>query len=138
MLKFSFFFSSTLTVCRSPSEPRRSSDSYRFFQSFTLSRTHTFDFPRPFMDYSVLWGIIGPGISGAVFGAGWWFWVDAVVCSFVKVPFVHYLPGTIFLFGFYIFVFHHLFFFPFPLSRFSSKSYENRGRYHLRFGVWVF
>ncbi|KMZ76404.1 putative Transmembrane protein 50a [Zostera marina] len=93
MLKFSFFFSSTLTVCRSPSEPRRSSDSYRFLQSFTLSRTHTFDFPRPFMDYSVLWGIIGPGISGAVFGAGWWFWVDAVVCSFVKVPFVHYLPG---------------------------------------------
>lgn len=42
---------------------------------------------------ALLWGIIGPGVSGAVFGAGWWFWVDAVVCSAVPVSFLHYLPG---------------------------------------------
>ncbi|KAL5205815.1 hypothetical protein ABZP36_034024 [Zizania latifolia] len=42
---------------------------------------------------ALLWGIIGPGVSGAVFGAGWWFWVDAVVCSAVQVSFLHYLPG---------------------------------------------
>lgn len=29
----------------------------------------------------------GPMISGALFGAGWWFWVDAVACSASKVPF---------------------------------------------------
>ncbi|CAL8997232.1 unnamed protein product [Prunus brigantina] len=45
------------------------------------------------MDLSELWAIFGPGVAGAVFGAGWWFWVDAVVCSSVKVSFVHYLPG---------------------------------------------
>lgn len=45
------------------------------------------------MDLSELLAIFGPGISGAVFGAGWWFWVDAVVCSAVQVPFLHYLPG---------------------------------------------
>ncbi|PIN15848.1 putative membrane protein [Handroanthus impetiginosus] len=45
------------------------------------------------MDLSELLAIFGPGVAGAVFGAGWWFWVDAVVCSSVKVPFVHYLPG---------------------------------------------
>ncbi|MFS7983653.1 hypothetical protein Hanom_Chr11g00977021 [Helianthus anomalus] len=45
------------------------------------------------MDVSELWAIFGPGIAGAVFGAGWWFWVDAVVCSAVKVSFLHYLPG---------------------------------------------
>ncbi|XP_073043668.1 uncharacterized protein [Primulina eburnea] len=45
------------------------------------------------MDLIELLAIFGPGISGAVFGVGWWFWVDAVVCSAVKVPFVHYLPG---------------------------------------------
>ncbi|KAL0438024.1 UNVERIFIED_CONTAM: hypothetical protein Slati_2285400 [Sesamum latifolium] len=45
------------------------------------------------MDLSELLAIFGPGVSGAVFGTGWWFWVDAVVCSSVKVPFVHYLPG---------------------------------------------
>lgn len=45
------------------------------------------------MDFSELWAIFGPGIAGAVFGAGWWFWVDAVVCSSVKVSFLHYLPG---------------------------------------------
>ncbi|XP_078444760.1 transmembrane 50A-like protein [Wolffia australiana] len=45
------------------------------------------------MDRSELWAIFGPGVAGAVFGAGWWFWVDAVVCSAVKVSFLHYLPG---------------------------------------------
>ncbi|KAE8077392.1 hypothetical protein FH972_015959 [Carpinus fangiana] len=45
------------------------------------------------MDLTELWAIFGPGVAGAVFGAGWWFWVDAVVCSSVKVSFVHYLPG---------------------------------------------
>lgn len=37
----------------------------------------------------------GPGISGALFGAGWWFWVDAVACTNDKVPFVQYIPGII-------------------------------------------
>ncbi|KAK3428334.1 hypothetical protein EUGRSUZ_F04378 [Eucalyptus grandis] len=46
------------------------------------------------MDLSELWAIFSPGFAGAVFGAGWWFWVDAVVCSSVTVSFVHYLPGT--------------------------------------------
>jgi hypothetical protein len=41
----------------------------------------------------MLWAIIGPGVAGALFGAGWWFWVDAVVCSAVQVSFIHYLPG---------------------------------------------
>ncbi|KAK4387294.1 hypothetical protein Sango_2336000 [Sesamum angolense] len=45
------------------------------------------------MNLAELLAIFGPGVAGAVFGAGWWFWVDAVVCSSVKVPFVHYLPG---------------------------------------------
>ncbi|KAK8507705.1 hypothetical protein V6N13_025360 [Hibiscus sabdariffa] len=45
------------------------------------------------MDLGELWAIFGPGIAGAVFGAGWWFWVDAVVCDAVTVSFVHYLPG---------------------------------------------
>ncbi|XP_071711799.1 uncharacterized protein [Rutidosis leptorrhynchoides] len=45
------------------------------------------------MDLSELLAIFGPGVAGAVFGAGWWFWVDAVVCSSVKVSFLHYLPG---------------------------------------------
>ncbi|AAF79798.1 T32E20.29 [Arabidopsis thaliana] len=45
------------------------------------------------MDLAELWAIFGPGFSGAVFGTGWWFWVDAVVCSSIQVPFVHYLPG---------------------------------------------
>ncbi|GER37776.1 transmembrane protein 50a, partial [Striga asiatica] len=45
------------------------------------------------MDLGELLAIFGPGIAGAVFGTGWWFWVDAVVCSSVKIPFVHYLPG---------------------------------------------
>jgi len=40
-----------------------------------------------------IWANYGPGISGAVFGSGWWFWVVAVVCSAIKVPFLHYLPG---------------------------------------------
>lgn len=29
----------------------------------------------------------GPVASGALFGAGWWFWVDAVVCTSHKIPF---------------------------------------------------
>lgn len=29
----------------------------------------------------------GPIIAGALFGAGWWFWVDAVVCTSHKIPF---------------------------------------------------
>ncbi|CAI9754341.1 unnamed protein product [Fraxinus pennsylvanica] len=45
------------------------------------------------MDLGEFWAIFGPGFAGAVFGAGWWFWVDAVVCSSVKVSFLHYLPG---------------------------------------------
>ncbi|KAM7255919.1 hypothetical protein ACFE04_011660 [Oxalis oulophora] len=45
------------------------------------------------MELAELWAIFGPGFAGAIFGAGWWFWVDAVVCSYVKVSFVHYLPG---------------------------------------------
>uniref|UniRef100_A0A803QVJ3 Transmembrane protein 50A n=1 Tax=Cannabis sativa TaxID=3483 RepID=A0A803QVJ3_CANSA len=45
------------------------------------------------MDLVELWAIFGPGVSGAIFGAGWWFWIDAVVCSSVKVSFLHYLPG---------------------------------------------
>jgi hypothetical protein len=26
-------------------------------------------------------------VSGALFGAGWWFWVDAVSCSGAQIPF---------------------------------------------------
>lgn len=37
----------------------------------------------------------GPIASGALFGAGWWFWLDAVVCSGVKVPFDQYIPGIV-------------------------------------------
>ncbi|KAK5841909.1 hypothetical protein PVK06_004234 [Gossypium arboreum] len=47
------------------------------------------------MDLGELWAIFGPGVAGAVFGAGWWFWVDAVVCSSVNISFVHYLPDDI-------------------------------------------
>uniref|UniRef100_A0A2P2KJS3 Transmembrane protein 50a n=1 Tax=Rhizophora mucronata TaxID=61149 RepID=A0A2P2KJS3_RHIMU len=46
------------------------------------------------MDLWELWGILGPGFAGAMFAVGWWFWVDAVVCSSVKVSFLHYLPGV--------------------------------------------
>ncbi|EEE68842.1 hypothetical protein OsJ_27629 [Oryza sativa Japonica Group] len=42
---------------------------------------------------ALLRGILGPGVAGAVFGVGWWFWVDAVVCSAVQVSFLHYLPA---------------------------------------------
>jgi len=52
---------------------------------------------RGAMDHNNLlaaWPVVGPGVAGAVFGAGWWFWVDAVVCSAAAVPFLHYLPGT--------------------------------------------
>jgi len=37
----------------------------------------------------------GPIFSGALFGAGWWFWVDAVVCNTQKVPFDQYIPGIV-------------------------------------------
>lgn len=40
-----------------------------------------------------VWASVGPGLAGAVFGGGWWFWVDAAVCSSMTVPFLHYLPG---------------------------------------------
>ncbi|XVF64659.1 hypothetical protein PTKIN_Ptkin09bG0185700 [Pterospermum kingtungense] len=45
------------------------------------------------MDLGELWAIFGLGIAGAVFGASWWFWIDAVICSSVNVSFLHYLPG---------------------------------------------
>eukprot|EP00879_Flechtneria_rotunda_P003907 GHRR01004147.1.p1 GENE.GHRR01004147.1~~GHRR01004147.1.p1 ORF type:complete len:170 (+),score=25.44 GHRR01004147.1:115-624(+) len=37
----------------------------------------------------------GPIASGALFGAGWWFWVDAVVCTQHKIPFDQYIPGIV-------------------------------------------
>jgi len=37
----------------------------------------------------------GPGLSGALFGAGWWFWLDAIGSADQKVPFVQYLPGFV-------------------------------------------
>lgn len=37
----------------------------------------------------------GPILSGALFGAGWWFWVDAVLCNSHTVPFDQYIPGII-------------------------------------------
>uniref|UniRef100_A0A7R9V005 Transmembrane protein 50A n=1 Tax=Chlamydomonas euryale TaxID=1486919 RepID=A0A7R9V005_9CHLO len=37
----------------------------------------------------------GPVLAGALFGAGWWFWADAVALSPTKIPFDHYLPGLI-------------------------------------------
>ncbi|KMZ63667.1 putative Transmembrane protein 50a [Zostera marina] len=45
------------------------------------------------MDHSESLAMYGPGIAGAVFGAGWWFWTDAVICSTAAVSFLHYLPG---------------------------------------------
>lgn len=30
----------------------------------------------------------GPTASGALFGAGWWFWLDAIGSAPSKVPFV--------------------------------------------------
>jgi hypothetical protein len=29
----------------------------------------------------------GPIMAGMLFGAGWWFWVDAVACNSHKIPF---------------------------------------------------
>lgn len=37
----------------------------------------------------------GPIVAGALFGAGWWFWIDAVVCNDHTVPFPQYIPGII-------------------------------------------
>ncbi|KAK3234791.1 hypothetical protein CYMTET_54973 [Cymbomonas tetramitiformis] len=37
----------------------------------------------------------GTGLSGAVFGAGWWVWVDAIVTSNAKVPGSDWVPGII-------------------------------------------
>ena len=37
----------------------------------------------------------GTGVSGALFGAGWWVWIDAVTCAYRKIPFAHHLPGII-------------------------------------------
>jgi hypothetical protein len=57
------------------------------------------------MDLPELWAILGPAVAGAVFGTGWWFWIDAVVCSSVTVSFVHYLPGHLsfsLIFSFYL------------------------------------
>eukprot|EP01025_Chloroclados_australasicus_P040529 TRINITY_DN4238_c0_g1_i3.p2 TRINITY_DN4238_c0_g1~~TRINITY_DN4238_c0_g1_i3.p2 ORF type:complete len:189 (+),score=15.24 TRINITY_DN4238_c0_g1_i3:79-567(+) len=39
--------------------------------------------------------IYGPGIAGALFGAGWFFWIDAIVSASSKPPFPQYLPGFI-------------------------------------------
>lgn len=38
--------------------------------------------------------VYGPITSGALFGAGWWFWVDGVVGS-SAAPFVQWLPGIV-------------------------------------------
>ncbi|CAG9464612.1 unnamed protein product [Pedinophyceae sp. YPF-701] len=35
----------------------------------------------------------GPMIAGGLFGAGWWFWVDAVCSVDSKIPFPQWLPG---------------------------------------------
>lgn len=45
------------------------------------------------MEFAEIWARFGPGLSGAVFGVAWWIWVDAVVCSSVKISFLYYLPG---------------------------------------------
>ncbi|GAX76275.1 hypothetical protein CEUSTIGMA_g3719.t1 [Chlamydomonas eustigma] len=37
----------------------------------------------------------GPIVSGVLFGAGWWFWADAIALSPHRVPFDQYLPGII-------------------------------------------
>lgn len=34
-------------------------------------------------------------VSGALFGTGWWFWLDACTLVEHKVPFDQYLPGII-------------------------------------------
>lgn len=36
-----------------------------------------------------------PSTTGALFGAAWWFWADAVALSPSKIPAAHYLPGII-------------------------------------------
>ncbi|EOA38576.1 hypothetical protein CARUB_v10010396mg [Capsella rubella] len=68
---------------------------FQFSYNFDLSGGRSCCWRRDHraMDLAELWAIFGPGFSGAVFGTGWWFWVDAVVCSSTQVPFLHYLPG---------------------------------------------
>ena len=34
-------------------------------------------------------------VAGALFGAGWWFWLDACTLAIHRVPFDQYLPGII-------------------------------------------
>lgn len=43
-------------------------------------------------DHGTRWG---PSFSGALFGAGWWCWVDTVATSTSHIPFSQYLPGII-------------------------------------------
>jgi hypothetical protein len=37
----------------------------------------------------------GPGVSGALFGAGWWFWLDAIGSASVKIPFKQVGPCVV-------------------------------------------
>lgn len=59
---------------------------------FVISSRFVLAFTRA-MAPEELWQKFGPFFAGAVFGAAWWTWADAVVCSKQTVPFLHYLPG---------------------------------------------
>mmetsp|Transcript_13159 Transcript_13159/g.25116 ORF Transcript_13159/g.25116 Transcript_13159/m.25116 type:complete len:151 (-) Transcript_13159:193-645(-) len=37
----------------------------------------------------------GAGLSGGIFGAGWWVWLDAIATSSTKVPGDRWVPGII-------------------------------------------
>jgi hypothetical protein len=51
----------------------------------THARTRPPSYPRlPALPQAKAYG---PIVSGALFGAGWWFWVDAVSCSGTTIPF---------------------------------------------------
>lgn len=41
----------------------------------------------------------GPGMAGALFGAGWWFYVDAVSTSSQKIPFLQVGLGVLIRFA---------------------------------------